>query len=158
MKPPCTGYAAVVKPPTQGPHAHALPSTPTRCSGCRGSFPSRAPKEGSQRGGQGLSPLSARGLGQAPSSPAAAQPSRKSQTSSPGREPSAGGGWYRGRLARLGAARAHGARPLGARQTGAFGLYFNRFHDRTTPLSTGTSPPYQKSPRRATNIFSCKAK
>ena len=27
-----------------------LPSTPTRCSGCRGSFPSRAPKEGSQRG------------------------------------------------------------------------------------------------------------
>ena len=27
-----------------------LPSTPTQCSGCRGSFPLRAPKEGSQRG------------------------------------------------------------------------------------------------------------
>ena len=59
-----------------------LPSTPTRCSGCRGSFPSRAPKEGSQRGA--VTTLCTRGVGQAP---AAAQPSRKSQPSSPDANP-----------------------------------------------------------------------
>ena len=59
-----------------------LPSTPTRCSGCRGPFPSRAPKEGSQRGA--VTTLCARGVGQAP---AAAQPSRKSQPSSPDANP-----------------------------------------------------------------------
>ena len=59
-----------------------LPSTPTRCSGCRGSFPSRAPKEGSQRGA--VTTLCTRGVGHAP---AAAQPSRKSQPSSPDANP-----------------------------------------------------------------------
>ena len=58
-----------------------LPSTPTRCSGCRGSFPSRAPKEGSQRGA--VTTLCT----WRSHAPAAAQPSRKSQPSSPDANP-----------------------------------------------------------------------
>ena len=84
-----------------------LPSTPTRCSGCRGSFPSRAPKEGSQRGAV-TTPCTWR----RPSSCC-----RTAQQEKPdelaGREPSAGGGGN-GRLARLGAARAHGEAARGA--------------------------------------------
>ena len=59
-----------------------LPSTPTRCSGCRGPFPSRAPKEGSQRGAATTLCTWRRSC-----APAAAQPSRKSQPSSPDANP-----------------------------------------------------------------------
>ena len=59
-----------------------LPSTPTRCSGCRGSFPLCAPKEGSQRGAVTTLCTWRRSC-----APAAAQPSRKSQPSSPDANP-----------------------------------------------------------------------
>ena len=84
-----------------------LPSTPTRCSGCRGSFPSRAPKEGSQRGA--VTTLCT--WRRSSSCCRAAQQEKPDELA--GREPSAGGGWYRG-LARLGAARAHGEAAWGA--------------------------------------------
>ena len=84
-----------------------LPSTPTRCSGCRGSFPSRAPKEGSQRGAVTTLCTWRRSC----SCCRAAQQEKPAELA--GREPSAGGGWYRG-LARLGAARAHGEAARGA--------------------------------------------
>ena len=84
-----------------------LPSTPTRCSGCRGSFPSRAPKEGSQRGAVTTLCTWRRSC----SCCRAAQQEKPDELA--GREPSAGGGWYRG-LARLGAARAHGEAAWGA--------------------------------------------
>ena len=84
-----------------------LPSTPTRCSGCRGSFPSRAPKEGSQRGA--VTTLCT--WRRSSSCCRAAQQEKPAELA--GREPSAGGGWY-GRLARPGAARAHGAAARGA--------------------------------------------
>ena len=84
-----------------------LPSTPTRCSGCRGSFPSRAPKEGSQRGA--VTTLCT--WRRSSSCCRAAQQEKPAELA--GREPSAGGGGY-GRLARLGAARAHGEAARGA--------------------------------------------
>ena len=84
-----------------------LPSTPTRCSGCRGSFPSRAPKEGSQRGA--VTTLCT--WRRSSSCCRAAQQEKPAELA--GREPSAGGGWYGG-LARLGAARAHGEAARGA--------------------------------------------
>ena len=84
-----------------------LPSTPTRCSGCRGSFPSRAPKEGSQRGA--VTTLCT--WRRSSSCCRAAQQEEAAELA--GREPSAGGGWYGG-LARLGAARAHGEAARGA--------------------------------------------
>ena len=84
-----------------------LPSTPTRCSGCRGSFPSRAPKEGSQRGAVTTLCTWRRSC----SCCRAAQQEKPAELA--GREPSAGGGWYGG-LARLGAARAHGEAARGA--------------------------------------------
>ena len=84
-----------------------LPSTPTRCSGCRGSFPSRAPKEGSQRGAVTTLCTWRRSC----SCCRAAQQEKPNELA--GREPSAGGGWY-GRLARPGAAQAHGAAARGA--------------------------------------------
>ena len=84
-----------------------LPSTPTRCSGCRGSFPSRAPKEGSQRGAVTTLCTWRRSC----SCCRAAQQEKPAELA--GREPSAGGGWY-GALARLGAARAHGEAARGA--------------------------------------------
>ena len=84
-----------------------LPSTPTRCSGCRGPFPSRAPKEGSQRGA--VTTLCT--WRRSSSCCRAAQQEKPDELA--GREPSAGGGWYRG-LARLGAARAHGEAAWGA--------------------------------------------
>ena len=84
-----------------------LPSTPTRCSGCRGSFPSRAPKEGSQRGAVTTLCTWRRSC----SCCRAAQQENPAELA--GREPSAGGGWH-GALARLGAARAHGEAARGA--------------------------------------------
>ena len=84
-----------------------LPSTPTRCSGCRGSFPSRAPKEGSQRGAVTTLCTWRRSC----SCCRAAHQEKPAELA--GREPSAGGGWYGG-LARLGAARAHGEAARGA--------------------------------------------
>ena len=84
-----------------------LPSTPTRCSGCRGSFPSRAPKEGSQRGAVTTLCTWRRSC----SCCRAAQQEKPAELA--GREPSAGGGGY-GRPARLGAARAHGEAARGA--------------------------------------------
>ena len=84
-----------------------LPSTPTRCSGCRGSFPSRAPKEGSQRGA--VTTLCT--WRRSSSCCRAAQQEKPAELA--GREPSAGGGGYGG-LARLGAARAHGEAARGA--------------------------------------------
>ena len=84
-----------------------LPSTPTRCSGRRGSFPSRAPKEGSQRGTVTTLCTWRRSC----SCCRAAQQEKPAELA--GREPSAGGGWYGG-LARLGAARAHGEAARGA--------------------------------------------
>ena len=84
-----------------------LPSTPTRCSGCRGSFPSRAPKEGSQRGA--VTTLCT--WRRSSSCCRAAQQEKPAELA--GREPSAGGGGY-GCLARLGAARAHGEAAWGA--------------------------------------------
>ena len=84
-----------------------LPSTPTRCSGCRGSFPSRAPKEGSQRGAVTTLCTWRRSC----SCCRAAQQEKPAELA--GREPSAGGGGY-GRLARLGAARAHREAARGA--------------------------------------------
>ena len=84
-----------------------LPSTPTRCSGCRGSFPSRAPKEGSQRGA--VTTLCT--WRRSSSCCRAAQQEKPAELA--GREPSAGGGWYGG-PARLGAARAHGEAARGA--------------------------------------------
>ena len=84
-----------------------LPSTPTRCSGCRGSFPSRAPKEGSQRGA--VTTLCT--WRRSSSCCRAAQQEKPAELA--GREPSAGGGGY-GRSARLGAARAHGEAARGA--------------------------------------------
>ena len=84
-----------------------LPSTPTRCSGCRGSFPSRAPKEGSQRGAVTTLCTWRRSC----SCCRAAQQEKPAELA--GREPSAGGGGY-GCLARLGAARAHGEAARGA--------------------------------------------
>ena len=84
-----------------------LPSTPTRCSGCRGSFPSRAPKEGSQRGAVTTLCTWRRSC----SCCRAAQQEKPDELA--GREPSAGGGGY-GCLARLGAARAHGEAAWGA--------------------------------------------
>ena len=84
-----------------------LPSTPTRCSGCRGSFPSRAPKEGSQRGAVTTLCTWRRSC----SCCRAAQQEKPDELA--GREPSAGGGWYGG-PARLGAARAHGEAARGA--------------------------------------------
>ena len=99
-----------------------LPSTPTRCSGCRGSFPLRAPKEGSQRGAVTTLCTWRRSC----SCCRAAQQEKPAELV--GREPSAGGGWYGG-LARLGAARAHGGRQ--GRGKRAFGLFFN-VHERTT--------------------------
>ena len=84
-----------------------LPSTPTRCSGYRGPFPSRAPKEGSQRGAVTTLCTWRR------SSPCcrAAQQGKPDELA--GREPSAGGGWYGG-PSRLGAARAHREAARGA--------------------------------------------
>ena len=84
-----------------------LPSTPTRCSGCRGSFPSRAPKEGSQRGAVTTLCTWRRSC----SCCRAAQQEKPAELA--GREPSAGGGWYGG-LSRLGAARAHREAARGA--------------------------------------------
>ena len=84
-----------------------LPSTPTRCSGGQGSFPSRAPKEGSQRGAVTTLCTWRRSC----SCCRAAQQEEPAELA--GREPSAGGGWY-GCLARLGAARAHGEAAWGA--------------------------------------------
>ena len=84
-----------------------LPSTPTRCSGCRGPFPSRAPKEGSQRGAVTTLCTWRRSC----SCCRAGQQEEPAELA--GREPSAGGGWYGG-LARLGAARAHGEAARGA--------------------------------------------
>ena len=84
-----------------------LPSTPTRCSGCRGSFPLRAPKEGSQRGA--VTTLCT--WRRSSSCCRAAQQEKPAELA--GREPSAGGGGY-GCLARLGAARAHGEAAWGA--------------------------------------------
>ena len=84
-----------------------LPSTPTRCSGCRGPFPSRAPKEGSQRGA--VTTLCT--WRRSSSCCRAAQQEKPAELA--GREPSAGGGWYGG-PARLGAARAHGEAARGA--------------------------------------------
>ena len=84
-----------------------LPSTPTRCSGCRGSFPLRAPKEGSQRGAVTTLCTWRRSC----SCCRAAQQEKPAELA--GREPSAGGGGY-GRLSRLGAARAHGEAARGA--------------------------------------------
>ena len=85
----------------------SLPSTPTRCSGGQGSFPSRAPKEGSQRGAVTTLCTWRRSC----SCCRAAQQEKPAELA--GREPSAGGGGY-GRLARLGAARAHGEAAWGA--------------------------------------------
>ena len=84
-----------------------LPSTPTRCSGCRGPFPSRAPKEGSQRGA--VTTLCT--WRRSSSCCRAAQQEKPAELA--GREPSAGGGWHGG-PARLGAARAHGEAARGA--------------------------------------------
>ena len=84
-----------------------LASTPTRCSGCQGSFPSRAPKEGSQRGA--VTTLCT--WRRSSSCCHAAQQEKPAELA--GREPSAGGGWYGG-PARLGAARAHGEAARGA--------------------------------------------
>ena len=84
-----------------------LPSTPTRYSGCRGSFPSRAPKEGSQRGA--VTTLCT--WRRSSSCCRAAQQEKPAELA--GREPSAGGGWYGG-PARLGAARAHREAARGA--------------------------------------------
>ena len=84
-----------------------LPSTPTRCSGCRGSFPSRAPKEGSQRGT--VTTLCT--WRRSSSCCRAAQQEKPAELA--GREPSAGGGGY-GHPARLCAARAHGEAAWGA--------------------------------------------
>ena len=86
-----------------------LPSTPTRCSGCRGSFPLRAPKEGSQRGAVTTLCMWRRSCSCCRCR--AAQQEKPAELA--GREPSAGGGWYGG-LARLGAARAHGEAARGA--------------------------------------------
>ena len=86
-----------------------LPSTPTRCSGCRGSFPSRAPKEGSQRGA--VTTLCTWRRSSSSTCCRAAQQEKPAELA--GREPSAGGGWYGG-PARLGAARAHGEAAWGA--------------------------------------------
>ena len=84
-----------------------LPSTPTRCSGCRGPFPSREPKEGSQRGA--VTTLCT--WRRSSSCCRAAQQEKPAELA--GREPSAGGGWD-GAPARLGAARAHGEAARGA--------------------------------------------
>ena len=84
-----------------------LPSTPTRCSGCLGSFPLRAPKEGSQRGA--VTTLCT--WRRSSSCCRAAQQEKPAELA--GREPSAGGGWD-GAPARLGAARAHGEAARGA--------------------------------------------
>ena len=84
-----------------------LPSTPTRCSGCRGSFPLRAPKEGSQRGA--VTTLCT--WRRSSSCCRAAQQEKPAELA--GREPSAGGGGY-GHPARLCAARAHGEAAWGA--------------------------------------------
>ena len=81
--------------------------TPTRCSGCRGSFPSRAPKEGSQIGAVTTLCTWRRSC----SCCRAAQQEKPAELA--GREPSAGGGSYGG-LARLGAARAHREAARGA--------------------------------------------
>ena len=84
-----------------------LPSTPTRCSGCRGPFPSRAPKEGSQRGAVTTLCTWRR------SSSCCRTAQQEEPAELAGREPSAGGGWYGG-LSRLGAARAHREAAWGA--------------------------------------------
>ena len=87
-----------------------LPSTPTRCSGCRGSFPSRAPKGGSQRGAV-TTPCTWRRS----SSCCRAAQQEKPQPSSPGANPVQEVAAGNGRLARLGgAARAHGEAARGA--------------------------------------------
>ena len=116
-----------------------LPSTPTRCSGCRGSFPSRAPKEGSQRGAVTTLCTWRRSC----SCCRAAQQEKPAELA--GREPNAGGGGY-GRLARLGAARGSGPRsgPPGARQT-CFWALFQRsranhsWHEPTAVLCYSTA-------------------
>ena len=63
---------------------------------------------------EGLSPLSARGVGIPRSSSSCCRAAQQEKTAElAGREPSAGGGGY-GCLARLGAARAHGEAAWGA--------------------------------------------
>ena len=109
-----------------------LPSTPTRCSGCRGSFPSRAPKEGSQRGA--VTTLCT--WRRSSSCCRAAQQEKPAELA--GREPSAGGGWYGG-PARLGAARAHGEAARGAANVllGSFSTFTSE------PLTKRANHKYQ---------------
>ena len=116
-----------------------LPSTPTRCSGCRGSFPSRAPKEGSQRGAVTTLCTWRRSC----SCCRAAQQEKPAELA--GREPSAGGGWYGG-PARLGAARAHGEAARGAANVllGSFSTFTSEpLVQRATRYigTTGRGPP-----------------
>ena len=93
-----------------------LPSTPTRCSGCRGSFPSRAPKEGSQRGAVTTLCTWRRSC----SCCRAAQQEKPAELA--GREPSAGGGGYG--LVRHGwVPLGPTERPPGARQTCFWALF-----------------------------------
>ena len=103
-----------------------LPSTPTRCSGCRGPFPSRAPKEGSQRGA--VTTLCT--WRRSSSCCRAAQQEEPAELA--GREPSAGGGSARlVRLSGTTGGRSGPQRGRLGRDNRAFGLFFN-VHDRTT--------------------------
>ena len=115
-----------------------LPSTPTRCSWCRGSFPSRALKEGSQRGAVTTLCTWRRSC----SCCRAAQQEKPAELA--GREPSAGGGGY-GRPARLGAARAHGEAARGAANVllGSISTFTGQ------PLAKRATPyiqPYSRGP------------
>ena len=129
-----------------------LPSTPTRCSGCRGPFPSRAPKEGSQRGAVTTLCTWRRSC----SCCRAAQQEKPAELA--GREPSAGGGGY-GRPARLGAARAHGEAARGAANVllGSISTFTSQpLVERAVSNSGGDNrqPPRRAAPRpRAPETF-----